>query len=375
MNPSWLPQNRWMRRVLLAGIVVYAWTVFGMLSSAHFLLGEEARGQRALLADIAGHVLVFYWAWAAVTPLVLAALRRMVRQDLRVGRRWLLLLLATPAIVAVHGVVYLLAVRLFGVERMSPIGAAELADYAMRHAGGDLATVGVLTAAYLLLDARQRAHVREVESAALEARAAAADLEVLRLQLQPHFLFNALNTVSTLVLRGDNESADDAIGRISRYLRTALSQRADALVLVGQEISDVQQYFAIERLRFGEALCLDVRVDDGARDVRMPAILVQPLVENALRHGTTLGTSAARIGISATVRGDRLELQVRNRSNGGAVALEPEENPDGFGLRYVRERLHHFYGEDASLTLDTSGAETFATVSVPLEPRSLMVQR
>ena len=373
MTLGWLPQNRWMRRALLAALVVYAWTVFGILSSAHFLLGEEARGERASLADIAGHVLVFYWAWAAVTPLVLVALRRAVDRDVTARRRWMILLFGTPAIVVAHGLVYLAVVRLFGVEPMSSIGAAEIADYAMRHAGGDLATVCVLAAVYLLFDARQRAHERAIASAALEARAAAADLEVLRLQLQPHFLFNALNTVSTLVLRGDNESAESAIGGISRYLRTALSQRADAFVTVAQEIADVQQYFAIERLRFGDALCLDVHVEDGARHVLVPAIIVQPLVENALRHGASPGAGSARIGIAAQVSGDRLELQVRNRVNGGAAVSDRAEN--GFGVAYVRERLRHFYGEGATFTLDTRGAETVATVRMPLEPRQRMEVR
>lgn len=369
MDATWLPAHGWMRRSLLAAIVLYGWTVFGILSSAHFFLGEEAQSGRASLEDIAGHVLLFYWAWAAVTPLVLLVLRNAVHRDLRANRRWGLIALATPIIVAVHGALYLIGVRVAGIEAMTPIDGAELSKYAMRHVGGDLATVAVLAAVYLLFDARRRAHAREVASAALEARVAAADLEVLRWQLQPHFLFNALNTVSTLVLRGDNASADDAIGRISRYLRSALEQRADAMVSVRQEIASVTQYFAIERLRFGDGLCLDVRVEDDAREVRIPALIVQPLVENAIRHGLSPTLGATRIGIAVTMRSHRLQLRVSDPASGACEHNGDAEYGAGFGLRYVRERLRHFYGDNASVTLDGSDAGTIVTVDVPLTSR------
>ncbi|MGE5728816.1 MAG: sensor histidine kinase [Gemmatimonas sp.] len=399
MDASWLPENRWMRRSLVAAIVLYGWTVFGILSSAHFFLGEEAKSGGASLADIAGHVLLFYWAWAAVTPLVLLMLRRAVSPSSSTAHRWGIIALATPAILFVHGVLYLAAVHLTGIDDQTSFRAAELGEYAMRHAGGDIATIAVLVAVYLLFDARQRAHAREVASAALEARAAAADLEVLRGQLQPHFLFNALNTVSTLVLRGDNAGADIAIGRISRYLRSALAHRVDALVSVREEIADVTQYFAIERLRFGDALCLDVRIDDDAREVRVPSLIVQPLVENAIRHGLSPAAGATRIGIGATVRNRRLLLRVCDPAGARSAAQfgaqddgaqddgaqvdgaergdedrhseeqRGEERGEGFGLRYVRERLRYFYGADASVTLETTTTGTSVTIDVPLIAR------
>ena len=374
-----------MRRSLVAAIVLYGWTVFGILSSAHFFLGEEAKSGGASLADIAGHVLLFYWAWAAVTPLVLLMLRRAVSPSSSTAHRWGIIALATPAILFVHGVLYLAAVHLTGIDDQTSFHVAELGEYAMRHAGGDIATIAVLVAVYLLFDARQRAHAREVASAALEARAAAADLEVLRGQLQPHFLFNALNTVSTLVLRGDNAGADVAIGRISRYLRSALAHRVDALVSVREEIADVTQYFAIERLRFGDALCLDVRIDDDAREVRVPSLIVQPLVENAIRHGLSPAAGATRIGIAATLRTRRLLLRVCNpagarsavqlgaqddgAARGGEERHGEEERGEGFGLRYVRERLRYFYGADASVTLESTITGTSVTIDVPLIAR------
>ena len=371
MDLDWLPANRWMRRSLLAALVLYGWTIFGILSSAHFFLGEEAKTGGASLEDIAGHVLVFYWAWAAVTPLVLLAMRRAVDSGADARPRWGVILIATPVIVLVHGALYLLGVRLAGIEPMVPVGGAELREYAMRHVGGDIATVAVLVAVYLLFDARRRAHAREVAQAALETRVAAADLEVLRWQLQPHFLFNALNTVSTLVLKSDNSGADEAIGRISRYLRSALAQRADAMVTVSEEMAGVQEYFAIERMRFGDALCLDARIATEARGVRIPALIVQPLVENAIRHGSSPAAREARVGISASVSDGRLRLAVADPGSGGFGANGDGEGGEGFGLRYVRERLAHCYGVDASVRLERNGAGTVVTLDMPLAPRAL----
>jgi two-component system LytT family sensor kinase len=371
MDFAWLPENRWMRRSLLAAIVLYGWTIFGILSSAHFFLGEEAKSGGASLEDIAGHVLIFYWAWAAVTPLVLLAMRRAVDARVSMSQRWGVIVLATPVIVLAHGAIYLLGVRLAGVEAMTPFSGAELREYAMRHVGGDIATVAVLVAVYLLFDARRRAHAREVAQAALEARVAAADLEVLRWQLQPHFLFNALNTVSTLVLKSENAGADEAIGRISRYLRSALAQRADAMVTVSEELASVQEYFAIERMRFGDGLCLDVRIATEARGVRIPSLIVQPLVENAIRHGSSTARGEARVGIRGSMSGGRIRLEVSDAGAGGNGATGNGDRGEGFGLRYVRERLAHFYGADASLRLETSTTGTVVTLDMPLASGAL----
>jgi two-component sensor histidine kinase len=371
MDFAWLPENRLMRRSLLAAIVLYAWTIFGILSSAHFFLGEEAKSGGASLEDIAAHVLIFYWAWAAVTPLVLIAMRRAVDERVSVSKRWGVIVAATPAIVLVHGTLYLIGVRVAGVEPMTPIGGAELREYAMRHVGGDIATVAVLVAVYLLFDVRRRAHAREVAQGALEARVAAAELEVLRWQLQPHFLFNALNTVSTLVLKNENNGADEAIGRISRYLRSALAQRADAMVTVSEELASVQEYFAIERMRFGDGLCLDARIAPDAQRVRIPSLIVQPLVENAIRHGLSAATGAARVGIDVSVSDGRIGVEVRDPATGVDGTNGTGQGAEGFGLRYVRERLALFYGSDASLRFLTNGAGTVVTLDMPLVPRAI----
>ncbi|MEO5814188.1 MAG: histidine kinase [Gemmatimonadaceae bacterium] len=341
------------RRLELAALAFLLWTTFGLLSSAHFFLGKEAGAGGASYSGLVAHILLFYWMWVALTPLLLVV----ARYSRPLGPRTIAIVAAAaPLLVLMHGVLYLLAVRFTGVEPAANIGLAELEDYAMRHAGGDLATLAALFGVYLLLDATRRARDREILAAGLEARLARADLEVRRGQLQPHFLFNALNTVSTLVLKGDTAGADHAVSAISRYLRSALAQRADLVVTLAEELILVRQYAAIETIRFGSLLDVEIDATDDALAIRIPSSILQPLVENAIRHGE-LGP----IAIAAAIANSRLRVNVTN------VCADDARSPGvGFGLSYVRQRLAHCYGNDAHVEVAVGDATRSTVVSLDL---------
>jgi LytS/YehU family sensor histidine kinase len=144
----------------------------------------------------------------------------------------------------------------------------------------------VLVGGYLLFDANRRATARELAASELSARLAKADLELLRWNLHPHFLFNALNTVSTLVMKGANDDAGRAISLISRYLRSGMAQRADSMVTLSEDVALVKRYLEIESLRFGDSLRIEVDADADALEATLPGSILQPLVENAIAHGT-----------------------------------------------------------------------------------------
>lgn len=373
--PATLGRYRNARSLLrYAAAVLVAWTAFALLSLTHFFLGKSVAGGEASLSDLASHILLFYWGWALVTPVVLWSARdlasrvRLDTQDAAIG--WLRAAAIAPAVIFAHAVWYISAVRIAGVEPDVQLNWPQVRDYALRHGGGDLATYAAIVGAVLLIDARRRARERELAAAALESKLARADAELLRWQLQPHFLFNTLNTVSTLVLKGETQSADHAIGLIARWLRDALSQRADAIVTLGEEIASVQRYVAIEKLRFDESLRLDVQVDDDALVARIPSLLVQPLVENAIRHGFAAGDAPMPITISARMTDQTLRVCVRNRDVAAQSTFGDARAPlvlgsDGFGLRYVRERLAHFYGESATLAVMSDGLDVVATLELP----------
>ncbi|HLB08584.1 MAG TPA: ATP-binding protein, partial [Gemmatimonadaceae bacterium] len=119
--------------------------------------------------------------------------------------------------------------------------------------------------------------------------------------------------------------------------------------------------------------CLDLQIADGARGARMPALILQPLVENAIRHGMSPTSRDTRIAISAAVGGGRLRVRVADPGAQNGAVANGADGAEGFGLRYVRERLHHYYRDDASLALATTGAGTVVTVDMPLAPRTLAV--
>ncbi len=351
-----------------AAFLVAAWTVFGLLWSLSSIVdGDGSRGfMRAMLA-----IVPFYWGWALITPPILWWVRRVVAGTPRGPRTWFALAAAVPVVVIVHGVIYIATLTMLGIGSTTLDLGTRLVSYILRHGGGDVATYLTIVGIYLFLDADRRARERELAAAGLRDRLARADLELLRSQLQPHFLFNALNTVSTLVLKSERREASEAIELIARYLRAALAQRPDSVVTLDDELQDVRDYVAIEALRFGDGLMLEERIHDEARALRLPGAILQPLVENAVRHGLAAHAGTGPIVISAVREGSRASVSVSDP--GAGWAEENGSGPDGegraalkgFGLRYVRERLSHFYGDDARLRIDASTSGTVATVDIP----------
>ena len=186
---------------------------------------------------------------------------------------------------AVQGIVYVWAAGIIGMDPGTRPDAGTMRRFALHHGGGDAATFFGVVGLYLLVRLSQSALQRERDAAVLRARLAQADLEILRWQLHPHFLFNALNTVSTLVIKRDNASAERAIELISRYLRRALNHCGTDWATLEDELDVAQRYLEIERLRFGPTLSMTVSADSSALATAIPALILQPLVENAVRHG------------------------------------------------------------------------------------------
>jgi LytS/YehU family sensor histidine kinase len=192
----------------------------------------------------------------------------------------------------------------------------------------------------------------------LETRLAEAQLQVLRLQLHPHFLFNTLNTISSL-MQVDVERADRLLTRLADLLRASLQAGAGQLTSVREEMALLRLYADILQERFAGRVSIDWHIADEVLDAAIPVMLLQPLLENAFRHGVERSLAPVAVEISARRSGDALEVVVRNDG-------ELRETPgDGIGLRNCRERLAVLYGEAASLTLAADGSAVVARVSLP----------
>jgi sensor histidine kinase YesM len=234
----------------------------------------------------------------------------------------------------------------------------------------DVMTYGAVVAAWYALEFHRRLRERDRAALALEARAATleaqmheARLSALRMELNPHFLFNALNSVAGLVRRGDGPRAIEVLSRLGGLLRLTLERQEGHEVPLGRELELLDLYLGIERVRFLDRLSVEVEVDPAARDALVPAFVLQPLVENAVRHGIARVPEPGRITIGARLVGPDLAIEITDTGPGIATGPRPGE---GLGLRNTRARLEQLYGSAAALRLERrpSGG-TIATLSLP----------
>lgn len=208
------------------------------------------------------------------------------------------------------------------------------------------------------------ANIAAQRTAKMEAHAARVQLDTLRSQLHPHFLFNALHAVMQLIPVAPRVAASTA-ENLAGALRTTLEERRD-LISLAEEWAFVERYLAIERVRFESRLVVSSRISADARDELLPSFALQTLVENAVRHGASTRIEPTRIGICANVSAGLLVVEVAD--DAGGARIEDIEHSTGTGLRRLRERLYWLYGARASLELSSRpGAGFTATLSVPLE--------
>jgi len=207
--------------------------------------------------------------------------------------------------------------------------------------------------------------------AALKATAMAhqAQLRMLRYQLNPHFLFNTLNAISTLVLDGDNQTANRMVTSLSAFLRHSLDADPMQRVTLKQELDALHLYLGIEKVRFADRLTLRTDVDDEAFGALMPSLLLQPLIENAIKYAVAKRIEGGTLEIAARRHGDMLEIQVRDDGPGCPQFTGDDLPPgNGVGLRNARDRMRVLYGEQQAFVVrnrEPRGVEI--TLRLPFE--------
>jgi two-component system, LytTR family, sensor kinase len=204
---------------------------------------------------------------------------------------------------------------------------------------------------------------RELHAERLERGLAQAQLQNLRLQLQPHFLFNALNTISSTVYE-DARAADRLIGQLAELLRVSLRTSTHQEVPLGDELAVLDLYVALMRARFGARLTVRMEIDPALSHTPVPSLVLQPLVENAIRHGNVSRIGSGTIVVRAFRDADRLGLEVEND---GVAAPSPRS--DGLGIKLTRERLRLLYGDRSSFSAGPtpSGDRFLVAMRVPLQ--------
>jgi len=205
---------------------------------------------------------------------------------------------------------------------------------------------------------------------AAEGLAHEARLQALRYQINPHFLFNTLNAISTLVVEHKNRDAERMIARLSDFLRLTLECDGTAEVPLAEEIAFVRQYLDIQQIRFGDRLVVTDDVDAEALSARVPPLILQPLVENAVRHAVMPREAGGRLSLEARRVDDRLHLRVADDGPGPPGADELAQS-NGVGLANVQQRLEALYGNDHRFRLDRAdGGGCVVSIALPFRPRA-----
>ena len=206
--------------------------------------------------------------------------------------------------------------------------------------GMELLLYGFVVATIGVIQSQIRAQRDAFHSLALQKQLTTAHLRALQMQLEPHFLFNTLNAITTLVELGRQKAAAEMLQHLNSILKSTLSRTTPEKVPLSQELEFVGNYLAIEQVRFADRLRVEIDVDPRAIDGLVPCFLLQPIVENAIRHGIASSERQGRVEASAKREGDFLRVMVRDT---GPERLQPIQNGHGIGLKNTRERLEHFY--------------------------------
>lgn len=357
-------------RGALPVLIALGATVLGFIEASQVQYDRAVQGEPISWGHALIHGLPRWYAWAALVPGIFAVSRRV--------RERALPLASTVLVHGVAGVAFTLAqVFLFSTVSTALHGEPGLVDHLrpafLKYVGlsflGGLVTYALLVLGWNGWRVYREARRREREAARLELRTAElkallaeAQLGHLQSQLQPHFLFNSLHTLGALIREGDGASAARLTQRLAELLRRSLEVAERPELPLREELALLDRYVEIQRLRFGDRLRVDVGSADGVGDGLVPTLLLQPLVENAVRHGIERRAGAGRIEVSAERDGDRLTLRVRDDGPGPD---ETAEGGTGVGLENTRARLGELYGDEASLTLE-GGAGGGAEVTVRL---------
>ncbi|HEY0023354.1 MAG TPA: histidine kinase [Longimicrobium sp.] len=351
------------RRLLWASVVC-AWTLMAVIDTTQ--LGFYYRDHEPHLGWInAMERAVPSWAvWALLTPVVFAVAARVPLERGNLRRVLPLHLVAALALVSV----WALAVSAIAIGLGWPAAGGHtwgtlVERYLPRRLHVNLLIYAALVGVHHALEYHRRLQEREAAAAELRTRLAQAQLQSLRTQLQPHFLFNTLNAVSVLALKGETQAVVRMLSRLSELLRLTLDGAPGQEVTLRRELAMLERYVDIERVRFPDRL--EVRVDAAPEtyDALVPALLLQPLVENAIRHGIAQTVGAGRVQVRAERRGDRLWMEVRDTGPGFPPAGVQRE---GIGLANVSDRLACLYGEEGRFTLENAPeGGAVVTVEVP----------
>jgi signal transduction histidine kinase len=397
------PDHPRKRTLVRAAAVVAFWTLVGLASAVQSHVVATLEGSPAPVGLSILRSVPVWWFWVPATPAIAWLGRRAQLERRTWGRAVIVHFGASVVVAALHSVWLLGFFTLLGVTAEMTETAAEFARILfLSRLYLDLLTYWAVLGAVHAFDYHDRFQERELRASRLETQLARARLDALRMQLNPHFLFNALNAVSAQVRAGRATVAVSMLSGIGDLLRYVLDCEEEALVPLWQERAFLERYVEIERIRFADRLSVDIELPAELGEARVPSLLLQPLVENAIRHGVAPREGPGRIEVQGRRRGDMLVLSVRDdgvgldgpgpwpspvasesaadrgagdadeTGVGGRPPREPVQGPGpptasaGVGLANTRARLDELYGPAYRFEVRASaGGGTEVEIGIP----------
>jgi two-component system LytT family sensor kinase len=361
-------RKRWFVR---AAVIFASWSLFALLMSVQ----EHYTAQVVHHPRTWGYVFraefVHAYVWAALTPLILWLARRFPVDHRAWYRAAPVHMVASFAIVVVQKLAYVALVPPSTPEwRIHDL--ASLTRYILVMMDYGILLYAMVLMIHYAVEYYTRYQEGRIRASKLETRLAQAQLQALKMQLQPHFLFNTLHSISSLV-QENAEAAEAMIARLSELLRLSLENTGAQEVPLSTELEFVQHYLEIEQIRFDDRLEVRFDIDPQTLDAEVPNLILQPLVENAIRHGI-LPDRAGVIEIRSRLAGGKLLLQVIDNGPGLACEKPSSQSGSGVGLSNTRARLAAAYGKEHDFLLRAaSNGGVEAVILIPTRSPSSLV--
>ena len=371
------PGLRWLsnRRTMFT-VAAAVWMSFALVQVVQSFVLARAAGRAWTLTGAVVGGFPWWISWMILTPLIAWLAERF---PFTAGRHWQALGKHTMAGIAVAllQVVSVGAIFWYTTGQYSGV-ATSLGNQVQRFFGNFFlesivtyaGTAGVFIAIDFARAVRDEAVIRarlEAKTAALESSVAQARLDALSMQMNPHFLFNTLTAISGLVSQERKAEAREVIQRLGELLRQSLGNGNGPFNTVAREAELLEDYLYIQRLRFSDRLTANVDIDRQARDLLIPTMLLQPLVENAIRHGVEPKEGKGTVQVRVTRDADSLTIRIADSGKGFTLGGDGRPAREGIGIANTRERLDHIYGNAASLVLSNpvdGGAEAVVVLPV-----------
>lgn len=341
--------RRWLR---FAGIGAF-WTLVGLAFASQFYLSSSLLGRSVSWGEALSYSLGDWYVWAVLSVPVLWLARRFPPEGAQPWRTAVIHLGAALVCSFLYVVLRALVGQVHGALIDEPVSFGEVfRPLLARMFPFNLLVYGVIITISHAIDYYRKYHERTVHALELEKHLTEARLQSLLRQLKPHFLFNTLNGIASL-MHSDVDAADKMLVRLSELLRLTMHHRGQPLTPLREEIAFIEKYLEIERIRFRDRLATEIQVAPDVLDLEVPSLIIQPLVENAIRHGTEPQVRPGRVAVEARRAGDNVLLIVRD--NGAGVPAGGFSR-EGIGLANTRARLRELYGDRHTFELANHAA-------------------